>query len=341
MNDNTAILDQKYIQMLSSRLDRFKHKGRGVFICRCPICGDSKTDKAKTRFYFFQKDGKYNVYCHNCSYSHKFFTFLKEFDSGMFRDYSLEQFGATEPIEIVEEPKYKYTPNLSTITKISALPVNHPAKRYVVSRQIPAKTHYKLYFSPHFSNWIDSIIPDKINSKSKFDPRIILFMTDRDGNITGCQGRSINPKSKLRYITIRFDEAIPKIFGLDALNPNSTTYVLEGPIDSLFLENALAMTGSDVTVDDLVSFGNVNLGRTVFVYDNEPRNAEIVKKLEKAIDSNLKVCIWPNSMMKYGKDINEYILSGLTPGYIKDVIDNNTFSGLTAKMNLSRWRKDK
>lgn len=341
MNNNTSILDQKYISLLSGRLDRFKHKGRGVYICRCPICGDSKTDKTKTRFYFFQKDGSYNVYCHNCSYSHKFFVFLKDFDPGMFRDYSMEQFGTTEYTAPVEEPKYKYTPNLKTIQKISSLSPNHPAKKYIMNRKIPTNLHYKIYFSENFTRWINTIIPDKIQSKAKFDPRIILFMTDRDGNITGCQGRSINPKSTLRYITIRFDENIPKIFGLEALNPNSKTYVHEGPIDSLFIENSLAMTGSDVTVDDLVTFGNVNLARTCFVYDNEPRNAEIVKKIEKNIDAGHNVCIWPASMVRYGKDINEYILNGLTAGYVKDVIDSNTHNGLIAKMHLSQWRKDK
>jgi len=259
----------------------------------------------------------------------------------MFRDYSMEQFQQHDYVAPVEEPKYKYTPNLKTIQKISALPVNHPAKKYIVERKIPSNLHYKIYFSANFTEWINTIIPDKIISKAKFDPRIILFMTDRDGNITGCQGRSINPKSTLRYITIRFDENIPKIFGLDSVNPNSKTYVLEGPIDSLFIENALAMTGSDVTPADLVSFGNINLAKTCFVYDNEPRNVQIIQKIEKAIDAGYNVCIWPARMSKYGKDVNEFILQGLTPQYVKDVIDSNTFDGLIAKTHLTRWRKDK
>lgn len=347
-NLNTTILDQKYITQLSGRLDRFKHKGRGVFICRCPICGDSKTDKKKTRFYFFAKDGRYNVYCHNCSYSHKFFIFLKNYDPDMFRDYSMELFQETGGYkvehEIEEETKTSYEVNLKGLKKISSLSHTHPAKKYIDARKIPSHTHHKIYFTEHFTNWINSIIPKdadgnlKIEGKAKFDPRIVLFMTDREGRIVGCQGRTINPKNTLRYITIKFDESFPKIFGLDSFDPNFQSYVFEGPFDSLFIKNSLAMTGSDVTIEDLVKFSNMNLKRNTFVLDNEPRNKEMIAKMEKLIERDLNVCIWPPSI--HAKDVNDMITKeGFTHQYIKDVIDTNTYSGLQARLKLNAWRK--
>ncbi len=342
-NVNSTILDQKYITQLSGRLDRFKHKGRGVFICRCPICGDSKTDKKKTRFYFFAKDGRYNVFCHNCSYSHKFFTFLKEYDLEMFRDYSMELFQETGGYrvehEVEEEVKAKYEINMKGLKKISSLSHTHPAKKYIDMRKIPPHTHHKIYFSEHFTNWINTIIPNKIESKAKFDPRVILFITNREGNIVGCQGRTINPKNTLRYITIKFDEAFPKIFGLDEFDPNFQSYTFEGPFDSLFIKNSLAMTGSDATIEDLIKASNMNLKRNTFVLDNEPRNKEMIGKLEKLIDANLNVCIWPPSMEKYGKDVNDMILNGLTASHIQGIIDTNTFNGLQARLRLNAWRK--
>lgn len=344
MNNNTLLIDQKYASMLASRLERFKNKGRGIFNCRCPICKDSAKDKKKTRFYIYPKDGKYMAYCQNCGYSHLFGVFLKEFDPGMYADYNLERFkelgGHRVKYEVEEEVKPKFSVDMTGLKKISSLHHNHPAKVYITGRQIPANLHYKLFFTEHFGRWINQSIPGKMEAKSKFDPRIVFFMYDREGNITGCQGRSINPKSKLRYITIRFDEAFPKVFGLDTFDPNFKSRVLEGPIDSMFLENCLAMAGSDVSIKELVRVSNINLKRTVFVYDNEPRNAEVVGKMEKAINEGLNICIWPSSI-KY-KDVNDMIIKqGLTAKHIESIIDTNTFSGLTAKLQLNMWRKDK
>ena len=108
-----------------------------------------------------------------------------------------------------------------------------------------------------------------------------------------------------------------------------TFYVVEGPIDSLFLDNCIATAQSDLRVSEK--------DNSVLIPDNEPRNSEVVKQIGKYIDEKYKVVIWPSDIKE--KDINEMILSGKTERDIKDIIARNTFDGLLAKTKLSQWRK--
>ena len=138
-----------------------------------------------------------------------------------------------------------------------------------------------------------------------------------------------------RYISIHVDTDKPFIFGLDTINKNEKIYVTEGPIDSLFLPNALAMGSSNnlnglkQVIDDPSKF--------VIVLDNEPKNKDICNIVEKAIDLGYNVCIWPSHIVE--KDINEMVLAGTKPEDVKLVIDCNTVNGLEAKLRMTQWRK--
>ena len=127
------------------------------------------------------------------------------------------------------------------------------------------------------------------------------------------------------------DEEAPKVFGLDTLNINKTVYVVEGPIDSMFLYNAIAMAGADINLSYL------NKGKTVFVFDNEKRNSEIIKRIEKTIESGYSVCIWPDYMPF--KDINDMIMAGFSTSDIQSLIDKNTHSGMAALLALNVWKR--
>ena len=159
----------------------------------------------------------------------------------------------------------------------------------------------------------------------------MLPFIDKKNNVFGFQGRAFK-KESIRYITIMLDEDMPKIFGLQDVNFDRTYYVVEGPIDSLFLNNCVAMAGADGNASGLESVENA-----IFVFDNEPRNKEIVARMEKALDKGYKVCIWPSNILD--KDINDMILSGIKGVDIQMIIDQNSYSGLRGKLQLSEWRK--
>ncbi len=336
-------LENKYIGLLSNRLEQFKRKKQDSYNFRCPVCGDSKRNKYKARGWVYPKDGKLLFHCFNCGITLSLAKLLKSIDPGLYDEFNKERImaeveGKQEHQEFVEKmktPKFISDSPLKKLSKISQLNADHPAKKYIISRKIPNFYHSQLFFAPKFCEWVNTIIPDKFDLTTKKDEaRIIIPFIDENKNLFGLQGRSLNPDDKVRYITIMIGEHA-KVYGLNNLKRNDRIYITEGPIDSMFLPNALAMAGGDF-INDLNAL-NLNRGITTVVYDNEPRNKDTIKRIEKTIDHGYSVCIWPDHLPY--KDINEMILAGLTQTDIMNLIDNNTHKELQAKLRLSFWKK--
>jgi len=323
-------IDHKYTQLLSNRLERFTKVNQKTYNFRCPICGDSKKNTYKSRGYIYEKKDYLLYFCHNCGASMSFGNFLKQFDQQLYNEYNQEKYLQKEQkekepdISKVHIPKFRIYSPLKTLKKISQLEADHPAKKYVMRRKIPPQYHYKLCFCPKFKQWINSIVPGKFNGDAGDEARLIIPFINKEDNCFAVQGRSFKPDG-LRYITIMFDDTKPKIFGLDTVDMSKTVYVLEGPIDSMFIDNAIAMAGADVSYD---------IPNGVFVYDNEPRNEQIVRRMEKSIDKGYTIVVWPDSLKI--KDVNDMVMEGIDP---MSIIKENTFSGLQAKMRLSQWKK--
>jgi transcription elongation factor Elf1 len=333
-------VDLQHAMMLSNRLERFKVKKKSPYHInfRCVYCGDSQTSKTKARAWLLEdKYQSFRYFCHNCGESHSFAAFLKSFDTLLYNQYVSEKFidktKEHKDEKTDEKPKpvaEKYVNHLKNIKKISQLKFDHPAKEYILNRKIPSDQHYKIYYAPKFKTWVNSIIPDKFKF-TKDEPRIILPFLDKKGNLFGLSARGFDPDG-LRYITIMIDER-PKIFGLNEVDFSKRYYVLEGSIDSLFLDNAIAMAGADGNTNGLE-----NVENAVFVFDLEYRNKEIMKRVEKIIDKGLNVCLLPKNMAKHGKDINEFVLNGVSPVYIQECIDANIYKGLSAKIRLAELK---
>ena len=338
-------IDQKYIGLISNRVERFKRVNSSLYNLRCPLCGDSKTNKFKSRGYVMDKPVVGAIYyCHNCHESISFGNFLKRIDSDLAEQYKRDKFlDKNTPEEEQHPPKQDISKvvvptflrgnsPLKNLKKISQLDPEHPVKKYVQKRKIPANVHYKLFYAPKFKEWVNTIIPEKFNvENSEDEPRLIIPFLDREGNLFGFQGRGFK-KDGIRYITIMIDESKPKVFGLDTINDKGKVFVVEGPIDSMFMPNCVAMAGSAISLEQV--FPNKLRSEITIVMDNEPRNKDIVKQIDKYIDDGYNVCIWPDNIQE--KDINDMILAGLDPEWI---IVQNTRSGLTAKAALSQWKK--
>lgn len=336
-------LDHKYINLLSGRLERFARVGSETYRFRCPICGDSEKDKRKTRGYVFQRSGKLRYFCHNCGASMRFQYLIKSIDPTLYLEYVKEKIKennqANETHEFVQKmkpPVFVKETQLNELIKVSKLKPEHPVKQWVDGRMIPSNSHYKLFYCKKFALWVNSMIPEKFNDKVENEPRLIIPFLDENKKLFGFQGRSFK-KNGLRYITIMLDESKPKIFGLDTVECSKNIYLVEGPIDSLFIPNAIASAGSDLVSQlQLTDLPKENI---VVVYDNEPRNKEIVNKIEKAIEAGYRVCIWPMSIVH--KDVNDMVLAGYTPEQVKEIIDECTYFGPTARLHFAIWRKDR
>jgi transcription elongation factor Elf1 len=333
-------VDLQYAQFLSGRLEQFRIRSTNPYKInfRCPICGDSQKSRSKARGWLLERDSAFFYYCHNCGESQTFSYFLKTVDPLAFKDYVADKFfkngdsANTKPIlekTKFEAPVFKTSSALKSIKKISQLNWNHPVKKYIENRMIPSNQHYRLYYTPKFKGWINSILPNKFENIGKDEPRLVIPFFDENKKMFGVSARGFDPKG-IRYITIMFDDR-PKLFGLDTVNFNRPYYVVEGAIDSFFVSNSVAMAGADGNVSALK---NVN-ENAIFVFDAEPRNKEIHKRMEKIIDAGYKICIWPNDVP--GKDINEMILNGLSN--VENVIKQNVYKGLEAKLKFMQWRK--
>lgn len=336
------IVDRKYISLLSNRLERFTRKSDRLFNCRCPLCGDSKHNKIKTRGYLYERKGTTLYYCHNCGASMSFNKFLKTVDPLLYKEYTQETFLAKHDsnhnvdkqpdITKFSRPQFLKDSPLKELKKISQIDWRHPAKAYVDKRMLPSASHHKLFYAPKFKTWVNSFIPEKFKF-DKDEPRLIIPFLDEEKNCFGFQGRAFLDVGP-RYITIMLDDTKPKVFGLDSVDMTKRFYITEGPIDSLFLPNAIAMAGADLNISWIDKNNRKN---AVFVYDNEPRNKDIIKRMEKVIELGHNICIWPASMIQ--KDINDMVLAGHSAADVQRLIDKHACEGLEAKLALMMWRK--
>ena len=329
-----SYIDLKYINIISPRLEKFSKKKDYLYNFRCPYCGDSKKNRNRARGFFFLKKSDMVYKCHNCGVGRSLANFLKDIDVTLHDQYVMERFkngitgkgtNTASPKFEFEKPVFKKKLNVD-LTKISELNKEHPARKYLEQRKISQLDNF--YYCPKFKEWTNKITHNEVFKNTNYDgPRIIIPLRDIDGNLFGFQGRSINKSEKLRYITIMLDESKPKVYGLDKVNPEKQVYVTEGPFDSHFITNAIAMCGSDV---DLRSFDY----RFVFVYDNEPRSREIVARIEATIERGSKVVIFPSNVRE--KDLNDMVLAGHD---VQNMIKSNTYKGLEATIKLNQWKK--
>lgn len=319
-------IDTKFISYLSTKLNKFKKVKTDLYNFRCPICGDSLKNKNKARGYFYAVKNNTNYKCHNCGLNISFNNFLKKVDPFLYKQYSFEKFqeGKTGKNFVVQAPKFnknkpifKEKLNLPKASKVLE------AKEYLESRNIDSN---KFYYAEKFKEWTNSII-HKFDDLEHDEARIVIPLYYKK-ELIGFQGRSLLNDSHCRYITIMLDDNHPKIYGLDEINTNETIYILEGAFDATFIKNSIAMCGADVNI------GSFNWCDIVYVYDNEPRNKEILARIESHINKGERVVIWPSNIQE--KDINQMINSGLNA---ESVIKSNTYSGLEAKLKFTHWKK--
>jgi DNA primase len=195
------------------------------------------------------------------------------------------------------------------------------------SRKIPDESLCYFYYTEDFSE-LARHFDSEHNLKP--EPRLVIPFYNESKELIGVQGRSLEANSKVRYITLKKDSVEKLWYGLWRVNPQETIYITEGPIDSIFLPNAVAMVGAagDMKLPEKIANSEV-----VYVFDNEKRNKQICNFMETVMEKGHKILIWPDVKVK---DINDYVLAVGDP---MDMISKNTYSGLEAKLRYMQWKK--
>lgn len=324
----------KYLNLLSPRLQKFARKKDFLWNFRCTYCGDSTKNKNKARGFVFQIKGDLVYKCHNCGISVPLGKLIQDLDPQLYKEYQLEKFQNTNKPRVdmrkvkkvvSTRPTFKKDV-LGTLSKLDDLNNTHPAKEYILDRKLPTEA---LYYTEKFKEWTNSVKPNTFQDVRQDEGRIIIPFKTKEGDVFGFQGRSLS-NTGLRYITILLDEDQPKIFGLDSIDYGKTIYITEGPLDSLLLRNCVAMAGADISLHGV--FGDSSMH--VYVYDNEPRNRQITRRIEQHITCGDSIVIWPKHIVQ--KDINDMFLGGLC---VQNLVESNTYTGLTAKLKFNEWKK--
>lgn len=348
----SSYIDRKFINMISATLDRFVWKKDNLANCRCPICGDSQKNKTKARGFFYQKNNDYLYKCHNCGIGCNINTFLKRVSPSLVKEYNLEKFKSGSSVKVKRKPesmlsfkKPEFNSSkinlefIDSLTPVDELKSNHPCVEFLNLRLIPKQYWKYLYFTTDFGSYAKILDPEN-NAWVGMEPRLVIPFFNKKNEVVGAQGRSLtlkdeaNARTTAKYITVKADKSIERLwYGMWRANPKKTVYVVEGPLDSLFIPNTIAMVGATAIDRIPARFQHTEL---VFCLDNEPRNPQIVNYNKKLIQMGHKVCIWPSSVKQ--KDINDMVYK-MSTKHIKKIIDDNTCSGLEAELRLKKWSK--
>ena len=341
----SLIIDSKFVRLLSSRLRNFKQKKDYLWNFSCPFCGDSKKNLSKARGYVFAKGNNLFYGCHNCGEGTNVANLVKQVDPSLHQEYTLERYkeGKSNTSNFKATTLNIPPPRFDKLAKqkifehsewCDKLPSRHFCLTYLQKRHIPQEYHSKLLFTFKYKQFIDALIPNH-GKELIDDARLIIPFYDVYNNLIAVSGRALENSDKtLRYITIRTVDSDSKlVYGMDMVDLNQTVKIVEGPIDSLFLSNCLASGDANLNL----TAKNILADDKVLIFDNQPRNKEIVKLMHDAIKSNSSVVIWPDNIQ--AKDINEMVMSGISSDEIEKIISSNTFTGLRAQMRFVSWKK--
>jgi len=334
----SIIIDTKYLSLLSPRLDRFKKVRDYLWNFRCPQCGDSHKSKSKARGYVYRKKTDLFFKCHNCGVGQSVGNLIKDLDPFLHKQYIMERYRAGEtgqrkskaPEFKFETPKFKPKKTTIDLPSIESLPKEHYARVYYEGREIPQQFMDKIFYAEDFKNWALSVCQVDYSNLMGKEPRLVIPFFDKDNQLIGAQGRALQ-ESKVRYVTVKVHEDAPKVFGLERWNSEQYTYLVEGPIDSLFLPNCLAMAGADMS-----DLSILDKDKTTLIFDNEPRNFQIARSMVKSLQDGWKIVVWPNSITC--KDINDMVLTSIKDARLVEIINRNTYSGQRGEWEVHSWK---
>ena len=345
-----TVIDYKYIALLGTYLIGFKQVGNNLWNFRCPLCGDSEKKQTKKRGYIYLKENSYRFHCHNCGRDMPLKSFLYNVVPELYKDYREETlFGKlthsdqeikqlckhqSKPIERrLNNDEKKYLINLTELGD------DHPAIVYVRDvRRIPRIRWNRIHWTENFQELINEHFGDKYKNSNLPSTGIVFVVHAFASKVSGIEGipvigyqlRSIDPncpKSK-RFVTC-IEPQKTGVYGIEHIDWSKQIFVTEGPIDSLFIPNCIAVMTS--------ALYRVKIDDAIYVNDCEPRNKEIVKQIERAINQGCRVTLLPEKY--FSLDINDIVCKyNLSENDLVLLLKSNTYQGIGAKIHFSNWR---
>ena len=242
---------------------------------RCPVCGDSKTNKNTKRLHLYEKAGVTLVKCFNggCPVNNNMYNFIKLYFPEHLHNYKREMFNK----KLLEQPDLhtKNEQEQTTINNFNTIeleqyldPINQDCLDYLKSRKIQ-------YDESKYGKWYYGSKILNINDKKYniIDKIVIPFYYNN--KIYGFYSRSIKEKN---FITFNLNEGY-KIWNWFNINKEEPVYIFEGIFDAISSgkQNIIALCSLDLPRERLAELKN-----PIFCLDND--STGIKKMLEYAKD---------------------------------------------------------
>lgn len=300
-------LNQEYlIEVFYSYCKRPLHKKyQNVFNAECPVCKEGKSAGRSRRLFYFPHKGY--LFCHNCSKSWRPFEWVREVTTLSIPEIlkrnseksgevyqSIQKYTKipveTDKLVIPDLPENSI--DLTDFTQTEFYKDNKFVKlalEYCRSRRLLTATNSckKFYIS----------LEDRVHKN-----RLVIPFYGDNNKIICYQTRALTSKQFPKYLT-KFGEK--ELFGLNNIDASIPyVFVFEGPIDSMFVKNGIAMASLAPTEKQLQQLNNLIGFEPIFVFDNDKNNKQTAKKIEKYIKDKKKIFIWPKEFSKF-KDFNE------------------------------------
>ena len=329
------IVEKTSIDRIKGELEGF-HRANNQFNFRCPYCGDSAKSKLKMRGWLFEYNGKVFYKCFNCDKATSYAQFLKDWFPTEHRRYISDLFHLKKEQAGIAEDEYtpKNSINRAGFIKlpgVKSTESGNKAAEYLDSRKITNREDF--FYTANYGALLRELELTTYNKEYNCkEERLLIPHFNREGQLTHIQMRVLN-NSKIRYKTYKvLDEY--KLWHLDQVNLNKKIYITEGALDASFVENSVAMSGSDAQLEKSL-LGNFK-DRLRLILDNEPYSPIILQKYHKLIEAGYHVFHWPD--IPY-KDINDCIIAGFDiTSYIYD--ESNYFYKMSGLLKFNKWRKN-
>lgn len=333
--------------------------------CKCHICGDSRRDRSQSRLNAYYYNSEIWINCYNCGYSSTATYYLYLYHAYQWNIYNerqkelrLQQFvknNETNHNKLVSDPtvmsledqmamasgtkqeplpSVEYPTELPLCYCLTDIADDHAIVKYVNGRMIPEDKWHRLFYTTNFRKLSNIVVPNTFKYETK-EPRLVIPIYNASGHIESFQGRALRYDAKERYITIKYSEEATKIYGLDTVDKSKTAYFLEGQLDSLFIDNGMAITGGNISLPELDKCFDSD---RAFIMDNENRHPDTIKRIEKFIMSGEKIVLFDRVDWE-GKDINQFVIDGIPLDEINDYIRMNTIEGVEAQLRFGEWKK--
>jgi hypothetical protein len=123
-----------------------------------------------------------------------------------------------------------------------------------------------------------------------------------------------------------------ELFGLSNIDSSIPyVFVFEGPIDSMFIKNGVALAALSPTEKQAQQLSNLIGYQQIYVIDNDKNNKQTSRKVDKFIKEGKTVFMWPKDLIRF-KDFNE-ICTELELNEISwKFVVSNSFKGQQASL---------